>query len=90
MKLIYIDVETTGIPCPQSGFIQLAGAIEIDCANPVFFQYDIQPFPSTEFYRSLGTSRVVPGTNVQCSRGINYGAKNEQVQNIYPARKIIT
>ena len=48
MKLIYIDVETTGIPCPQSGLIQLAGAIEIDDAKPVFFQYDIQPFPSDE------------------------------------------
>ena len=48
MKLIYIDVETTGIPCPQSGLIQLAGAIEIDAAKPVFFQYDIQPFPSVE------------------------------------------
>ena len=46
MKFIYIDVETTGIPCPQSGLIQLAGAIEIDAAKPVFFQYDIQPFPS--------------------------------------------
>ncbi len=30
MKLIYIDVETTGIPYPQSGIIQLAGAIEIE------------------------------------------------------------
>lgn len=48
MKLIYIDVETTGIPCPQSGLIQLADAIEIDAAKPVFFQYDIQPFPTDE------------------------------------------
>ena len=30
MKLIYLDVETTGIPCPDSGLIQLAGQIEID------------------------------------------------------------
>ena len=48
MKLIYIDVETTGIPCPQSGLIQLAGAIEINSAKPVFFQYDIQPFPTDD------------------------------------------
>lgn len=44
MKLIYIDVETTGIPYPQSGLIQLAGAIEIDDNNPTFFQYHVQPF----------------------------------------------
>ncbi len=45
MKLIYIDVETTGIPCPQSGLIQLAGAIEIGDDKPQPFQYRIQPFP---------------------------------------------
>jgi len=44
VKLIYIDVETTGIPYPQSGLIQLAGAIEIDDNNPTFFQYHVQPF----------------------------------------------
>ena len=46
MKLIYIDVETTGIPCPQSGLIQLAGAVEINAAKPVFFEYNTQPFPT--------------------------------------------
>lgn len=46
MKCIYIDVETTGIPCPQSGIIQLAGAIEMPGVKPKPFQYRIQPFPS--------------------------------------------
>ncbi len=45
MKLIYIDVETTGIPFPESGLIQLAGAIEIPGAKPKCFQYRIRPFP---------------------------------------------
>ena len=45
MKLIYIDVETTGIAFPQSGLIQLAGAIEIGDEKPIFFQYHVQPFP---------------------------------------------
>ena len=45
MKLIYIDVETTGIAFPQSGLIQLAGAIEIEGQKPETFQYHIQPFP---------------------------------------------
>lgn len=45
MKLIYIDVETTGIAFPQSGLIQLAGAIEIEGEKPQTFQYCIQPFP---------------------------------------------
>ncbi len=46
MKLIYIDVETTGIAFPQSGLIQLAGAIEIEGEKPQTFQYRIQPFPN--------------------------------------------
>ncbi len=25
MKIIYIDVETTGLGCPESGLVQLAG-----------------------------------------------------------------
>lgn len=45
MKRIYIDVETTGIPFPECGLIQLAGAIEIPGAKPRFFQYRIKPFP---------------------------------------------
>ncbi len=46
MKCIYIDVETTGIPCPASGLIQLAGAIEVDGGKPKSFQYRMQPFPN--------------------------------------------
>lgn len=46
MKLIYIDVETTGIAFPQSGLIQLAGTIEIEGQKPKTFQYRIQPFPN--------------------------------------------
>ena len=46
VKLIYIDVETTGIAFPQSGLIQLAGAIEIEGEKPQTFQYRIQPFPN--------------------------------------------
>ena len=45
MKYIYIDVETTGIPCPQSGLIQLAGAIEIDGVVREEFSYRVRPFP---------------------------------------------
>lgn len=45
MKLIYIDVETTGISFPESGLVQLAGAIETPGAKPKFFQYRIRPFP---------------------------------------------
>lgn len=46
MKLIYIDVETTGIAFPQSGLIQLAGAIEIEGQKPQTFQYHVKPFPN--------------------------------------------
>jgi len=45
VKLIYIDVETTGIAFPQSGLIQLAGAIEIEGQKPETFQYHVRPFP---------------------------------------------
>jgi len=46
MKLIFIDVETTGIPCPESGLIQLAGIIEIDSEVKRSFDFRIQPFPN--------------------------------------------
>jgi len=46
MKLIYVDVETTGIPCPVSGLIQLAGMIEIDGELREDFDYSIRTFPS--------------------------------------------
>lgn len=45
MKFIFIDLETTGIPCPESGVIQLAGAIEIDGEEKQHFDFRIRPFP---------------------------------------------
>lgn len=45
MKVIYIDVETTGIPFPQSGLVQLAGAIEIDGEVRRHFNFRMRPFP---------------------------------------------
>lgn len=45
MKLVYIDLETTGIPFPESGVIQLAGAVEIDGQIKEQFDYRISPFP---------------------------------------------
>ncbi len=46
MKLAYIDVETTGIPHPESGLIQLAGIIEVDDEVVDRFDFKIQPFPT--------------------------------------------
>ena len=48
MKSIYFDVETTGIPCPQSGLIQLAGIIEIDGRISEQFSYRIGLFPEDQ------------------------------------------
>jgi len=46
MKFIYIDVETTGIECPESGLVQLAGAVEIDGEVVEHFDFHIRPFPN--------------------------------------------
>jgi len=46
MKLIFLDIETTGIACPASGLIQLAGLIEIDGTVVDHFDFRIQPFPN--------------------------------------------
>ena len=46
MKLIFIDVETTGIPCPESGLVQLAGVIEIDGEEKERFDFRMRPFPN--------------------------------------------
>ena len=46
MKFIYIDVETTGLTCPESGLIQLAGAIEVDGEVVEEFNFRVRPFPS--------------------------------------------
>jgi len=45
MKIVYIDVETTGIECPECGLVQLAGAIEVDGALAERFDFHIRPFP---------------------------------------------
>lgn len=45
MKIIYLDTETTGIVCPESGLIQLAGAIEIDGEVVERFNFQVRPFP---------------------------------------------
>jgi DNA polymerase III subunit epsilon len=45
IKLLYVDVETTGLACPQSGLIQLAGAIEVDGRLCERFDFHIRPFP---------------------------------------------
>lgn len=46
MKLIFLDIETTGIPCPQSGLIQLAGLIEVDGQAVETFDFRVRPFPN--------------------------------------------
>lgn len=45
MKLIFLDIETTGIPCPASGLIQLSGAIEIGGEFKEQFNFLMRPFP---------------------------------------------
>ena len=45
MKIIYIDVETTGLGCPESGLVQLAGAIELDGEVVERFDFHMRPFP---------------------------------------------
>lgn len=46
MKLIFLDIETTGIPCPASGLIQLSGIIEVDKEIRDTFDFHIQAFPN--------------------------------------------
>ncbi len=48
MKLIFIDVETTGIECPETGLIQLAGIVEIDGEEKQRFDFRNRPFPEDE------------------------------------------
>ena len=45
MKIIYIDVETTGLGCPESGLVQLAGAVELDGEVVERFDFRMRPFP---------------------------------------------
>lgn len=45
MKIVYLDIETTGISCPESGLIQLAGAIEVDGVVMEQFNFQARPFP---------------------------------------------
>ena len=46
MKLIFIDVETTGLEYPDSGLIQLSGVIEIEGEIKASFDHRIRPFPA--------------------------------------------
>lgn len=46
MKLIFIDVETTGLEYPDSGLIQLSGVIETDGRTRASFNYQMRPFPA--------------------------------------------
>ncbi len=48
MKLICLDVETTGVACPASGLIQLAGVIEMDGEVRDSFDFHIRPFLGDE------------------------------------------
>lgn len=62
MKLIFIDLETTGIPWPESGLIQLAGAIEIDGEEKERFNFKIKPFLTDEISdESLAVNGVSRG-----------------------------
>lgn len=45
VKLLFLDVETTGIPCPDSGLIQLSGTIEVNGEPRETFDFRIKPFP---------------------------------------------
>jgi DNA polymerase-3 subunit epsilon len=62
MKFIFLDIETTGIPCPASGIIQLSGAIEIGGELKEQFNFRMRPFPedvvSDEALTVNGASRA--------------------------------
>lgn len=62
MKLLFLDIETTGIPCPASGLIQLSGAVEVDCEVKEKFNFRMRPFPedvvSDEALTVNGASRA--------------------------------
>lgn len=43
-KLLFIDVETTGLALPAAGLVQLAALVEIDGVEQERFCFNIQPF----------------------------------------------
>jgi len=62
MKCIFIDVETTGIACPQSGLVQLAGMVEMDGEIVETFEYRMQPFPGDVIEEeALAVNGLTPG-----------------------------
>jgi len=46
MKIIYVRIETTGIACPESGLVQLTGAVEVDGEVKERFNFPMRPFPN--------------------------------------------
>lgn len=46
MKLLYLDVETTGTDPKKNGIIQISGIIEIDGEEKETFDFPVQPFES--------------------------------------------
>lgn len=49
MKLLYFDVETTGLDSKRHGIIQLSGLIEVDGIEKERFNYNIAPFESDAY-----------------------------------------
>lgn len=45
MKLLYLDLETTGLDPKENGIIQISGIIEIDGCEKEIFDFRVQPFP---------------------------------------------
>lgn len=44
-KLLYLDLETTGLFPWKNGVIQISGEVEIDGVTKESFNYKVQPFP---------------------------------------------
>lgn len=44
-KLLFLDVETTGLDPKKNGLIQIAGIVEIDGQEIEKFNYKLKPFP---------------------------------------------
>jgi DNA polymerase-3 subunit epsilon len=47
-KLLFLDVETTGLNAAVNGIVQLSGIIEIDGEVKEAFDYRLKPFPEDE------------------------------------------
>jgi len=59
LKLLFLDVETTGLEAPRSGLIQLAGIIETDGRLSETFNFRVRPFAGDEISdEALRVTRV--------------------------------